>query len=245
MKYDICANAQLVMSLKMKLSALSKLVRHLPVLCLALSAPLHAIAVEASERGKQAAATCIACHQADGNGLDSGDGKPWPRLAGLDVDYLQKQLLAFRDGSRVSNEMKPFADLLTDDQVKDVSLYYASLEAKMPPAPEAATPELLKAGERLATAGDSDRYILACASCHGPGKQGVGSQFPDIAGQHANYIADQLHAWREGTRTGDPLALMQAVSRRMNDDDILAVSVFLATQPPAERTHLREKSNDR
>lgn len=63
----------------------------------------------------------------------------------------------------------------------------------------------------------------------------MGSTFPDISGQHAGYIANQLFAWREAKRQGDPLGLMQAIAERMNDEDITAVSAWLSTQPPASQ----------
>ncbi|BBI60854.1 hypothetical protein HSBAA_21600 [Vreelandella sulfidaeris] len=46
-------------------------------------------------RGLLAAATCTACHQADGSGLHVENGESWPRLAGLDAAYIVKQLHDF------------------------------------------------------------------------------------------------------------------------------------------------------
>lgn len=184
----------------------------------------------AIERGQTAAVTCVACHQADGSGMNIPGGESWPRLAGLEQQYLVAQLQAFKDGSRNSASMLPFAMMLSDEQVVDVAAYYASL-----PIPAITPPEVdeavLEHGRKLATQGDWDRYIVACVSCHGIGNQGNGAVFPGLAGQQPAYIAQQIKAWQNGTRTNDPQQLMAAIAKRMNDDDIAAVSAWLATQP--------------
>lgn len=185
------------------------------------------------ERGKAAAAVCVACHQADGNGLAQAGDSAWPRLAGLNATYLEKQLEAFQSGDRVSSEMKPFATMLNAEQIKDVSAYFSSLPAKGSGRAADVTEEQLLRGKQLALFGDWNQYTAACSSCHGPGNQGVAADFPDIAGQHPAYISAQLHAWRDGTRTGDPLGLMAAVSQRLDDADIEAVAAWLGTQAPA------------
>lgn len=191
------------------------------------AAELDAAAIE---RGKAAAVTCIACHQADGVGMNIPTGESWPRLAGLDRDYMVSQLKAFKDGSRNNASMLAFATMLNDEQMIDVATYYASL-----PAPKVSTvevsEEVLKHGEKLATHGDWNRYIVACTSCHGVGNQGNGSVFPGIAGQQPGYIAQQIKAWQADTRKNDPQNLMSVIAKRMNNDDIEAVSAWLATQP--------------
>src|SRR5690554_4473615 len=195
--------------------------------------PMQVNADAAIQRGQAAAAVCVACHQADGNGMEGASS--WPRLAGLSPVYLANQIRAFKSGERESAEMKPFADMLNDQQIDDVAAYFASLPAKGPQTAPDVSADVLESGRQLALHGDWDRYIVPCISCHGPANQGVGHIFPDISGQHAGYIADQLRAWRSGTRTGDPQDLMKAIAMRMTDADIDAVSAWLSTQPPAER----------
>lgn len=190
----------------------------------------------AIERGKAASAVCVACHQADGNGKHAEGGTAWPRLAGLDPVYLAEQLRAFKSGNRTNAEMLPFANMLNDQQIDDVSAYYASLPAKGPEQSELeveGAEKLLEAGKKLALEGEWERYIVSCVSCHGPENQGIGHDFPDIAGQHAGYLANQLRAWQDGSRKGDPQGLMQAIALRMTDADIDAVTAWLSTQPPA------------
>ncbi len=187
---------------------------------------------QAIERGKAASSTCVACHQQDGSGMAVPGAEAWPRIAGMDKDYMYAQLLAVKSGARQSVTMTPFVNMLTDEQMKDVATYYASLPVPKITFPEVDA-ELLKHGEKLATKGDWDRYIIACASCHGVGSQGNGSVFPALAGQHPAYISQQITAWKKGTRKNDPQNLMGAIAERLNDRDIEAVSAWLARQAVA------------
>lgn len=190
-----------------------------------------AIADEASvERGQALAAVCSACHQADGNGVDNPGGESWPRLAGLDEGYLVKQLDDFKSGRRQNASMQPFAGMLaTDQQVADVSAYFASLKPGIEPVRHA-DKALLARGRQLSEAGDWNRYIVPCSLCHGPNDQGNGSSFPQLAGQHPGYVERQLHDWRAGRRSNDPQQLMASIAKRLSDDDIRAVAAWLASQ---------------
>ncbi|WP_027962243.1 c-type cytochrome [Halomonas halodenitrificans] len=194
----------------------------------------QAVAIEGdAERGEAAAGTCVACHQADGGGMNIPGGESWPRLAGLDADYMVKQLHDVKQGSREAPTMMPFVDGLDDQQIADVSAYYSQLPVTDAEGGDVDA-EMLARGEQIALRGDWDEYIVSCKSCHGPGNQGVGSTFPGIAGQHAGYIENQLHAWQEGRRANDPQNLMGAIAKRMSDEDISAVAAWLSSQPATD-----------
>ncbi|MBV4396550.1 cytochrome c4 [Advenella alkanexedens] len=192
------------------------------------------INAEAIARGKTVSATCVACHQANGAGMNLPQGESWPRLAGLNRDYMIAQLKAFKDGTRKNASMVAFASMLNDEQIADVASYYASL-----PVPEitpvAADAALLKRGEQLALQGDWERYIVSCKSCHGPGNQGNGADFPVLAGQQPAYIVQQIQAWKNGTRINDPQGLMASIAKRLDDNDTQAVAAWLAQQPVQEQ----------
>lgn len=184
------------------------------------------------EKGEAASATCVACHQADGSGRHVEGGESWPRLAGLDADYIAKQLHDFKNGDRQNASMMPFANMLNDQQIADVAAYYAQMEPTAGQGGGNASEEVLARGQQIAQRGDWSQYIVSCKSCHGPDNQGVGDVFPGIAGQHAGYIKAQLNAWKEGTRNNDTQNLMGTIAKRMGDEDIHAVAVWLANQSP-------------
>jgi cytochrome c553 len=75
-----------------------------------LAAPLLALLVGApglvAAQAPPAAASCIACHGAQGEG-QAAPG--YPRLAGLPADYLQRQLQAYAGGMRANPIMTPLA----------------------------------------------------------------------------------------------------------------------------------------
>jgi cytochrome c553 len=171
-----------------------------------------------------AIAPCSSCHGQAGEGNRAAG---FPRLAGLPDTYLAAQLDAFAGGVRHSPVMEPVARALSAQQRAQLARYYSALPA--PRLPNEAPTAALE--DRLALQGRWSNEIPACVSCHGEGGSGVGSRFPPLAGQSSLYIANQLRAWKLGTRRGDPLGLMQAVASRLSEQDIAAVSEYFAAQP--------------
>ena len=75
------------------------------------------------EAGATKAATCQACHGANGNSTNP----EWPSLAGLGADYIAEQLNNFKTGKRASPVMMPMTANLTADDMADLGLYFDSL----------------------------------------------------------------------------------------------------------------------
>jgi cytochrome c553 len=171
------------------------------------------------------AAPCVACHGAHGEG-DAANG--FPRLAGLPAPYIRAQLSAYADGQRENPVMAPLARMLSADEAKAVSLYFAALPASDLPKGE---PVAAGPGALLALDGRWSDKLPACVACHGPGGIGVGTSFPPLAGQPAPYLEAQLEAWQQGKRPPGPLGLMQAVARRLSASDIAAVARWFSAQP--------------
>ena len=70
---------------------------------------------------------------------------------------------------------------------------------------------------------------MACKSCHGPAGVGAGDTFPALAGQHAGFIAGQIEAWRNGSRSTDANGMMKQVADQMDAAQIKAVAAYLAS----------------
>jgi cytochrome c553 len=68
--------------------------------------------------GKGAATACAGCHGASGV---PAPGAPFPRLAGLPVEYVAKQLFDYRDGSRPNAIMAPIAKALSDSDIASLA----------------------------------------------------------------------------------------------------------------------------
>ena len=84
---------------------------------------LNAFAAGDVEAGKAKSAVCQACHGQDGNG--TGDGQ-YPRIAGQYADYLAKALHDYKSGARVNAIMKGFADTLSEEDIENLSAFYAA-----------------------------------------------------------------------------------------------------------------------
>jgi cytochrome c553 len=193
----------------------------------------------AKYRTAPGAPACVKCHGATGQGLSAAG---FPRLAGMNADYLVHQLVSFHDGTRVSPVMGPVAKLLTATDRRAVADYFAALPvvgtAATAPTPAAAS--AFAAGATLALRGGWSKGVPACTQCHGAGGWGVGATFPQIAGQSVTYITSQLHAWRLGTRKNDPMGLMHGVALKLTDADIGNVATYYASQA-ATPTHRSTK----
>ena len=173
---------------------------------------------------------CSACHG------EHGEGRPdaaYPRLAGLNSEYLIQQLNAFAGGGRDSEAMQPIATALTPDERKAIAKFYAGLVTPKVEEPTKADSKTIAIGAHLADRGDWSNGLPGCSRCHGPAGQGVGNAFPGLAGQSAEYITSQLKAWKEGKRTSDPLHLMTGIASKLNDDQVAAVAAYYASLPVA------------
>ena len=162
---------------------------------------------------------CVACHAADGNSMIPEN----PKLAQQHPEYLVKQLQEFKSGKRNSAVMQGFASMLSDADMKNIAWWLASKTAKEGFAKDK---DLVAMGERIYRGGIADRSIPACASCHSPNGAGIPSEFPRLAGQHADYTSAQLKAFRDGVRTNS--IPMTGVAAKLNDREIRAVSDYIA-----------------
>jgi cytochrome c553 len=95
----------------------------LTLLCSLLVFAAPALAADAAA-GKSKAATCVACHGAEGVSVNP----MWPNLAGQKDMYLAKQMKDFRDGKRSDPVMAPMAKALSDDDIANLAAYYSSLK---------------------------------------------------------------------------------------------------------------------
>lgn len=72
-----------------------------------------------------------------------------------------------------------------------------------------------------------------CAACHGTDGNSQASNFPILAGQHAEYLVSELKAYQTGQRESE---LMQPLVKDLAEADITNLAVFLAKQKPAPGT---------
>lgn len=194
---------------------------------LVLGVTHHAMAADAAA-GKSLATACGACHGADGNSAAPN----FPKLAGQNAKYLIKQMKDIKSGERPVPVMAGQLDNLSEQQIADIAAYYASKTMSLGAAKE----DLLALGERVYRAGDREKGLSACSGCHSPTGQGnEPGGFPKLGGQHAQYVADQLRAFRTGAEEEDAgrrndgdTRIMRDIAYRLSDKEIEAVSSYIS-----------------
>ena len=166
-----------------------------------------------------ATGVCVACHAVDGS-----RGSPVnPILAGQHPEYLAKQLAEFKAGKRQNAVMQGFAATLSEEDMRNVSAFYAAKQAK---PGFAKNKDSVALGAKIWRGGLADKSVPACAGCHSPTGAGIPSQYPRIGGQHAEYTEAQLIGFRSGARANN--AQMTAIAARMSDAEIKAVADYAA-----------------
>ena len=97
----------------------------------ALAVAREAAAQDAAA-GRRKAAACQACH-----GLDGIAKLPdAPNLAGQPSQYLERALRAYRSGERRDPVMSIAAKSLSDDDIRDLSSYYAAIQIEVKSVPK-------------------------------------------------------------------------------------------------------------
>ena len=183
--------------------------------------------------GEKLAATCTACHGADGN----SPTPMFPKLAGLGEKYILKQLNDIKSGERKIAEMAGQLDALSAAELADLAAFFASKTMQLSGAKELTVKvnsgeevDGLKLGEMLYRAGNAETGVAPCSGCHSPTGQGnAPAGFPRLSGQYADYVEKQLKAFRAGERVNDGEAMiMRAITKNMSDAEIKAVANYIS-----------------
>ncbi|OLF51353.1 c-type cytochrome [Pseudomonas chlororaphis] len=189
------------------------------LLTLGITGVAHAAGDAAAGQAK--AAVCGACHGPDGNSMAPN----FPKLAGQGERYLNKQLHDIKSGKRQVLEMTGLLTNLSDQDLADLSAYFASQKGSV----GAADPKVVARGEELFRGGKLDQGMPSCTGCHSPSGTGnAAAGFPHLGGQHAQYVAKQLTDFREGNRTNDgDSMIMRSIAAKLSNKDIEAVSSYI------------------
>lgn len=177
--------------------------------------------------GRDINGVCAGCHGDDGQGGKNGE---YPRIAGLPLAYIYKQVKLFQQNARPNLPMLEHVHerQLSDQEILDISAYLSGIKLATRLTPMDETDPGFNAYERMMElrrivqiptyAGDvaagRKRYSKECRSCHGADGWGDPDQdVPQLAGQYTQYLWRQIDKYRRGLRIHDPEA---------PEDDILA-----------------------
>lgn len=71
-----------------------------------------------------------------------------------------------------------------------------------------------------------------CMACHGAEGKATAPIYPNLAGQHAPYLAQALQAYKSGARSGGQAEVMKAFVAGLSDEDIDDLAAYYAGLKP-------------
>jgi len=174
---------------------------------------------------------CSKCHGPTGNGVSISP--LFPILAGQNSVYLETELKLLRQHGRADPHARAFmwgiSHALTDEQIQGLALYFSSQPAVS--GRPSANPALAARGKEIYENGVAEPHkVIKCIECHGETSAGTNT-VPRLAGQHHDYLALQLHYYRDGLRENK---LMNRNVKNITDDDIAAVIEYIGTLSGAD-----------
>ena len=164
------------------------------------------------ERGRVLTNTCMGCHGIDGY-RNAYPSYRVPRLGGQHPEYLVIALNGYKNQMRAHPTMQAQAASLSDQDMQDIAAFLVS--------------------EGVAQSGSaspktSNEKVAICTACHGETGISPAPTWPNLAGQHRDYLVHALNAYQNGERK-DPVMSGQAAA--LSAEDIEALAAYYASQP--------------
>jgi cytochrome c553 len=164
---------------------------------------------------KEKAEICAGCHGE--NGISQTENIP--SLAGQMDQFIQWQLVFFRGGARKNDQMQPIAQDISNEDIRGLGAYFASLTPPTGKKPDD-NPDLSSKGAQAAVG-------RRCASCHGDAFAGT-KAVARLAGQREEYLVKALNDYKSGVRSGGAGAAMTDVAYPLSEEEIAALAHYLA-----------------
>ena len=162
-------------------------------------------------QGAKLAYSCLGCHGIE-HSKNAYPKYSVPKLGGQNEAYIVAALGEYKKGARWHPTMRGFAAGLTDQDRADLAAYFNAATPKVSSAEPVGTPP-----EQAAN----------CVACHGKSGVGTMDEYPNLTGQHADYITQSLNDYRLGKRKNP---LMQPFAQQLSQDDIRALAKFFSAQ---------------
>jgi cytochrome c553 len=199
------------------------------------AAPAAAGATAAAQQGSPGGdksleakmAQCIGCHGIKGYQASFPEVYRVPMISGQSAKYIAAALNAYKTGDRKHPTMRGIADTLTEQDIKDISVYYEAhgkdaqakaLADKPNREPSQAVAALLQKGN--------------CVSCHGANfSKPIDPSYPKIAGQHRDYLFVALKSYRiENNPTqGRNNGVMGGIVKQFSNAELKALAQYIGS----------------
>ncbi len=171
---------------------------------------------------------CNSCHGVMG----SSASRNYPSLKGQGEQYIVKMMLNYQQGPRWhgNNKTAPMVRLarsMDDQQIADLAAYMSDQKLQ---AWELAKPVDQAAIKNLVMAGDPNRGITGCASCHGVKGEGMATM-PALAGQVPEFFKKATKAFRTAHGVEGANPMMRMIADGLTDEEIDALAAYYAALP--------------
>lgn len=195
------------------------------------------------QSGQDINEVCAGCHGDFGQGGKNGE---YPRIAGLPMGYIYRQIKLFQKNVRPNMPMLEHVQerQLKDDEIRDIAAYIAaiSLPTRLEPMDE--KDPRFDAFERMAALkrvmqipiapGDVQNgrklYGKDCRSCHGADGWGnAKKQVPQLAGQYTSYLWRQIGKLIDGARVHDPDDPDEEILKDFTRQELRDILAYLST----------------
>lgn len=176
-----------------------------------LSAPSLASAADAA-RGAKIAYTCHGCHGIP-NYKNAFPVYSVPKLGGQHAAYMVAALKGYKNKERAHPTMLAQATALNDQDLADVAAFLSGTELK-------------PTGRAVGTAPKAGQ---TCVACHGNDGIGILPEYPNLAGQHEDYLTNSLRSYKSGVRKN---AVMAGMAAALTEQDIRELAAYYSSQEP-------------
>jgi cytochrome c553 len=167
---------------------------------------------ESAARGRKLAYSCMGCHGIE-NYKNAYPKYSVPKLGGQNSAYMMAALEEYAAGARWHPTMKSQANTLAAQDRADLAAWFTS------------TAPIPSGGKQVGT---PPAAAAACGACHGSDGLGTLDEYPNLAGQHADYLAQALNDYRLGKRKNP---IMSTFAQQLTRDDIAALADYFSKQP--------------
>jgi cytochrome c553 len=164
-------------------------------------------------RGAKLGYTCQGCHGIP-NYKNAYPVYSVPKLGGQHTAYIVVALKEYQTQDRAHPTMHAQAVALSEQDMQDVAAYLSGTELK-------------PTGKGI---GAAPKAAQTCFACHGPEGVGILPEYPNLAGQHADYIEHSLKAYRSGQRKNP---VMGGMAANLKDQEIRELAEYYSSQRPS------------
>jgi cytochrome c553 len=209
----------------------------LPLLALAVTfvTATSALAQDAkgdAKAGERKIAMCIGCHGIVGYQASFPEIYKVPKISGQGSKYIAAALNAYKKGERKHPTMRGIAESLSDQDIADVAAYYEGHGVDAAAAPLGKAPEASGKAAELVKKG-------ACVTCHGDSfSKPLDPAYPKIAGQHADYLAVALKAYKteNNAQVGRSNGVMAGVAKQFTNAELREMAAYISKLPGELKT---------